>query len=63
MRRSLASLVSALLALVITTSLAVATPPEGSPWESTGFRCQTQNGLAGTTYLNTKSGTELCFAS
>ena len=63
MRRSMVALLSALLALVISSSVAVAAPPENSPWESTGFRCQTHNGLPGTTYVNTHSGTELCFAS
>ena len=64
MRRSVIALVGALLALAITTSLAVAAaPPANSPWDSTGNRCQTPNGLPGTTYVNAFSGTELCFAS
>ena len=64
MRRSMIALVGALLALAISSSLAVAAaPPANSPWESTGFRCNAQNGLPGTIYFNALSGTERCFAS
>ena len=63
MRRSMVALAGALLALVLTSSVAAAAPSENSPWDPTGFRCTTQQLEAGTTYMHAQSGKERCIAS
>jgi hypothetical protein len=62
MRRLMALLASALLAVLLTGGVVLAAPG-GGPWVQTGFGdCRTGNGGTGDTWTNTQTGNTHCFA-